>query len=306
MVSFLVQVAGEKIEIHSQTPLELGQKIRLTIQQISQETQIQPDKSDKAPLISKLLQTIGAKTPLMAQPVSLAQLSLLMANSEKALSATSLHSLSSFFSGQQILLEGGGGELLKELLNQLGLSHERSLLQGRPDEVKGQIKNSLFEILGKLPSSSPLHQEAHKISSIIDSFQLINISQSEQGNFILPLPFDFLNLGFLLIHSDRDRHRQEERREQDNIYFSLYLQVSALGNLQIDLAGGKEGVTIHIHTDSEEKSAFLKEHLPMLQEKLSALFPLCTIGLSHDAKDPIAELLSRGTGPEQSIINQKV
>ena len=310
-LNFLINVGGKQIQMQSQTPLSIGQQLRLAVTQFDPlELRILSEPPEnKAAITRQQLQPNLAAAQLLlqsslfaAKPINLTALFTILTGlntTQAQLSGETLTNIANFYSLQHNFLQNKeeGGRILQQLINLLGLNHEHNARANQ--NATTTLKNSLFEILVTLSDNKQLGEEARKLTTIIEFFQLANIAQANQNEHLIPLPLSFLNQGFLQVHFD-NKNQNENTPDENRLKFSLFLNMSRLGNLQIDFSGTSEGIYLHIHTESEEVSTFLEGYVYQFIENINLNLPLLGIRFSEDAQEPAGVLLKE-ISPQQSV-----
>ena len=319
--TFLINVGGKQVEMHSQTQLTVGQQLRLAVTKSNplelrivsseKEAQTQPGQAQQIQPNVVATQLLSSSSVFAGKPLSLSNLFTILTDlnpSQTPLSGETITNIANFSSLQYNFLRSpkDSGLILKQLIQHMGLGHERSTQHGQSDIATSQLKNSLFEILATFSRTEPISQEAGKLTTIIETFQLANIAQSNQNEQIFPLPFSFLQQGFLQILNNEKQDDDQNEDTADNCRFSLYLGMSKIGNLQIDFNGNAEGIYLHIHTESEEISSFIEGYIYQFMEEISGDTPLLGIRFTEDAISPAVSLLQLST-PQQNtgLVNTK-
>lgn len=324
---FLIDIGGKQIEMHSQTVLSVGQQLRLAVAKSEPlELRIIPETTEAKPQANTIAantttntaansaqtaatQLLTHSSSLAGKAIDLSGLFTLLtsANSSASpLSGETLTVIANFFSLQQNLLQNpaDSGTMLRQLIEHLGLSHEKNIQNGQNDRAANQLKNSLLEILNFFPKSTATGQEASRLSGIIELFQLANIAQPGSNEQIIPIPLPFVDQGFLRVYEDQTgQDSEDDGNSQRPLRYSLYLKMSNIGNLQIDFTGNAEGIFLHIHAESIERQQFLEQYVEEIKETLSSSQPLRGIRFSHDAKEPAIELLRLALPENQGLLN---
>ncbi len=319
--TFLINVAGKQVEMQSQTQLNVGQQLRLAVTQSNplelrivsgdDKIQAQPGQAIQVQPSIAATQLLSSSSIFAAKPINLSSLFTILTGlnpSQTPLSGETITNIANFSSLQYnfLLSPKDSGTILQQLIQHLGLGHERSTQQGQSNIAASQLKNSLFEILATFSRTDQISLEAGKLASIIETFQLANIAHANQNELIFPLPFSFLEQGFLKVLSDNEQTEKESENHEENIRFSLYLGMSKLGNLQIDFNGSSEGIYLHIHTESEQVSSFIESYAYQFIEELRGDTPLLGIRFTEDATSPAASLLQLSTPQENTgLVNTK-
>ncbi len=214
-------------------------------------------------------------------------------------------------------VQGGGslssGEMLRELVQRLGLDMERQL--GRGDVaaaargLKFQLARSLETVRGAVETGEPgqLRRagDAHQALQSIDFLQVLQANLDRHGIAMVPLPLPFLEQGFMTLDSAGTEAEAGDREE--GARFSVLLKLSSLGNMRVDFFQTRDEVYIRFQTASPAVSSLLRDNQ---QELRAGLHPLTVKGpgFSEQAEDPLSILLRRceGDGADTTLFSAEV
>ncbi len=192
-------------------------------------------------------------------------------------------------SGQLTQLTGQGpnqpeGGQLGVLSQLFGFHLEAELLQGKKKEALANLKASLLAV------QKELGEEAKDPLRRIELFQLCKARLAEEQVQFLPLPFNELEEGYLLM----EKMPQEESREaaEHPLHITLSLRVSALGNMRIDMLYDKQGLQLRLACENREKMEYLQQHADELKGAIETV-PLRGINFAADAQLPSRQLLEK-------------
>jgi len=289
--TFLLQIGDNRLLAQSEAALLPGQNLQLQLVDTSPRVELK--------IVNDTLQQFfGQPLTLVGNTIDINTLFTLLQQPQSLLEELSLHSrqtLESFFSLQQNVPfpTESGGSTLKQLVDQLGLSLEHLLARGEGRNGAFSLKAALLELSSNFKIGSQIHDSASRTLATLEFFQLAQLHNDSNQQFILPLPLSFIEQGFLLV----EQRKQEEEGgggdyEHQEYRFSLFLKMSELGNLRIDFFHSPEGLFIRFHTDSQEKSDFLAGLSDNLRESLTES-PILGISFAADAPDPASELVRR-------------
>lgn len=207
--------------------------------------------------------------------------------------------------GQSFPRLQGMGLHLAEQLNRLGLDMERLLLEGKTSEATRTLKFALLEA-----AQSGFTEERHSISAErlvhnLELHQLLQMRLAGQSLFFLPLPFSFLQQGYLLVDRDQSGGQQEGSQEpnrQPVQSAALHLQLEGLGNLHIDIAQSGDQITLKFHTEQVEQAKYLSGFREELEGWLTS-GTLVAAQFLVGAKEPTKNLLARILGDNTGVID---
>ncbi len=194
------------------------------------------------------------------------------------------------------------GTTLQQLITRLGLAFESQIAQGETDQASRTLKAALMEAaqLSKTKQGSAIHQAI----SVLELFQLAQLQNTTGQQAIFPLPFSFLEQGYLLVNDD-GKHQQQKTAESDSERsFSLYLQMAGLGNIKINFLQSTTGVAIRFDTDSPEKTAFVKGFDQELRDTISQ--ETMQLSFGTEAQDPGSELGKHILGEGETMLDTRV
>lgn len=226
------------------------------------------------------------------------------ANPETAkLSATGMNILEDFLTLQQMPLNGKeGGDALRRMLDGMGLQMEARLGQFAQDARENSLKSALLEVIQQVESET-IKKAGKDLLATIESFQLSQLRLEPDKTLILPLPFPFLDQGYLLI--DQKQEQEAEGREKEKqMHFSLHLALTGLGNLQIDFLQAVDGVWMRFNCDSQEKADFVAMFSDELKQQLADI-PVRGLSFAATATAPGADLIRMLMPAGQSLLNTK-
>ncbi|MFV0436190.1 MAG: hypothetical protein ACK5PS_02170 [Desulfopila sp.] len=286
--TFLLQVGENRLTARSEIPMRTGQDLQLQLLTSSPQITFKVVDATLQHLFNRPLTLIG-------QPIDIASLAALVRESpslSSQLSATGRQTLEQLASQQQQLVHEGitSGSLLKQILDSLGLAFEKMLAQSDGTGAAKTLKATLLE-LATIGKSGQLSDTFLRHLSTLEFFQLAQLQSQASQHFISPLPLPFLEQGFLTVEqsdpsvSNNDYAGQEYR-------FSLFLRVTPLGNLRIDLFHNREGLSIRFLAEDQDKADFLDRYSKDLRENITES-PVQRITFAAGAPDPATELIHR-------------
>ena len=286
---FVLDIGGTRQDVRSEANLTVGQSLRLQVLRTQPQIELQ--------IVANPLNRLqGRSLTLLGQNIDLAGLieKFQQQNppSLASLSATSRSGLADFFSLQQNGIEGkGGGLVLKQLIDSLGLNLEQLLARNDKNGAAHSLKAALLEITHTLGTFDNISETTAKILSTLELFQLAQLQVAGDNQLILPLPLPFIDQGYLLI-DQKGKEGQSGDSAGSEDRFSLHLHVSALGNLQIDFLKNSEGLFIRFRAERQEIVDFIASFTEDLKNGIRDI-PLVNLSFSADAPDPIHHLVRR-------------
>jgi len=187
------------------------------------------------------------------------------------------------------------GSKLREVTGRLGMNMEQLLANNNREQAVQTLKYALLELSQQVPVNDNSHDQAEQIVKSIELYQLLQIRLASESLFFLPLPFSFLDQGYLLVNADHPQNASEENpgaAEQSAQRFELHLQLEGLGNLQIDLHQSEGGITLKFLAEDIERAKFLAGFRTELGQWLTAV-DLESAQFLVGAKEPAKTLLEK-------------
>jgi hypothetical protein len=283
----LVRIDGETYTLNGQVSVKTGESQVLQLQSLQPTPSFFPvnnqgvvDKSQPL-LLSTESQTLPALVRALQLPL-LTGLDMLQPTQQKL-----LYSLQNLQPAQ--LQEPGAGELLKTNMEQLGLRSEALVAHGKGEEAATQLKSVLAEIVKIFQGQERISSSAHHILATIENSQFVQTNLQPENGLLFPLPFSFLEKGYLLV--DQDGEQQDTRDEtQKKFSCTLHLALEGLGNVRVRCIQDMESVRIAFYLDSQETADFVSTFQNELKEKISSA-PLLSLSFASGAEPPGSALL---------------
>jgi hypothetical protein len=186
------------------------------------------------------------------------------------------------------------GKQLQKITDRLGIDMEQLLADGNRDKAVQTLKFALLELSQQLPGGDKGTPQAVQITKSIELYQLLQIRLANESLSFIPLPFPFLNQGYLLIddRSQRESPEKSGQSEKTAQLFELHLQLEGLGNLQIDIRQKDGGVTLKFLAEDSERAKFLAS----FRDELNHWLTMASLESAHflvGAKEPTKSLLEK-------------
>jgi hypothetical protein len=190
------------------------------------------------------------------------------------------------------------GKDLQSNVQRIGMNMEANLARNKGTPAKASLKAALLAITSTAQRNEELAVSAKNILSTLEMYQVAQLKL--EGDFLLfPLPFSFLENGFLLVENSPENETTAEEKKQKR-QFSLHLTMTELGDMEVRYYESEEGARIRFLFDSEEKAAFAASFQDELKEMLSEV-QLLGISFTGGAQSPERELLGRMEKGERPI-----
>ena len=162
-----------------------------------------------------------------------------------------------------------------------------------PEEAVRTLKFALLEVAGRAETISDRTLSAERMVHTLELYQLLQLRLAGEALIFLPLPFPFLQQGFLLIDRDRPGGDQDDSEQQTNhpdLSASLHLQLEGLGNLQIDIHRQDDRIALTFRAEQAEQARFLAEFRDELEQWITG-GRLESVQFLLGAKEPNKTLL---------------
>ena len=169
---------------------------------------------------------------------------------------------------------------------------ERLFAEGRQEEAVRTLKFALLELGQQLPAGERGTVQADQLVRSIELFQLLQIRLAGESLFFLPLPFSFLDQGYLLVDADRGHDPDRQGDEPAHQRCELHLRLEGLGNLQISVHQADGRLAVRFLAEDSERARFLADHRGELERRLSAEAP-ASVQFLVGAREPVGSLLER-------------
>ena len=212
-----------------------------------------------------------------------------------------LHNLQNLQPAQ--LQEPGAGELLKRDLEQFGLRSEALAAQGKGQDAATQLKSLLAEIAIIFHGQEKISSAASRLLATLESNQFVQANLPNENILLFPLPFSFLEKGYLMVEQEGEQQRGEGGGEE-SFACTVHLALEGLGNIKVRCAQTKESIRIAFFLDSQEKADFVSTFGERLTENISSA-PLLSLSFASGADSPGTALLQKILPAEQPMLSTK-
>nr|WP_320009557.1 hypothetical protein [uncultured Desulfobulbus sp.] len=197
------------------------------------------------------------------------------------------------------------GQQLQQSLELLGTNMERLLSQGKSQEAAHTLKFALLELTSQSPAPS-LQQTVDEALHTIQFSQLVQMRLGFESIFFMPLPFPFLQSGFLLIDHKNQKDRQEnQQKNRQQHELSLYLQLEGLGNLNITVHQEDNKINLTFYSQDASRAQFIGYH----KQELTTLLSTGTLYSAQflvGAQEPIKILIEKMLHAPTGMVNISV
>jgi hypothetical protein len=301
---FILDIGGSSIAAQSKASLSPGQVLQLQLVSTSPQIELKIVTNTLQQFSSRSLTLIGENVDLTALFKTLQQTG--ETSPLDGLTPITQQTLENFFSLQHSELSGkDGGEVLKHLIDKLGLSLENLLANGDKENAVKTLKAALLEIAHVFKGATEIGDTTHRILGTLEVFQMAQLHLEDTANFIFPLPLPFLKNGYLTVENPVQQKEDAESGIHSPFRFSLHLTMAELGNIRVDFLQYQDGLYIRFNTDSKEKADFVESFSADLKQAISSI-PLLGLSFSETAADPTAELIQKLLPQGSSMLDTKI
>jgi hypothetical protein len=195
------------------------------------------------------------------------------------------------------------GSELQQLVNNLGLRLEALLGDGKTAEALHTLKAALGELAKEVSGNAPA-ENGQQVVRNLEFLQLAQVQLLRQDIFFFPLPFPFLDQGFVLVENYREQQQRKNQGEPQPMNFSVYLKLAPLGNLRIDFFHSDEGLYIRFHAGSKSVADFLATFSDELRGAISQP-TVRQISFVDGAVEPLSVLIGKSGIDKDSFFSAK-
>lgn len=188
----------------------------------------------------------------------------------------------------------------------LGLHLEQLLAQEKTQAATQTAKFALMEFTQQSRIDDNSAAQAHSLLKSIELYQLLQIRLATEGTQFLPLPFSFLQQGFVLIDADSGKQASNphESDTSKTSRLSLHLQLEGLGNLRVDIQQQGEAISLRFQAENLERAQFIGHHRQDLEQWLTS-GKLQSVQFLAGAEEPIKTLLKQVVQGATGMVNTK-
>ncbi len=218
------------------------------------------------------------------------------------LSSTQQQSITLMQSPQQLGNEKSGA-VFKDLVNKLGLNLENNLASGNKEAATQTVKLALLDMLQNDQISKSVQESGQQALKTIEFYQLAQLQLNRDNSQIFPLPFDFLQKGYLLVE-DYDKGKNSDDNNSAYARFTLFLTLRQLGNLKIEFHNDGSGLSIKFMSESKETSEFIAGYRDELKDSITNV-SVKNISFIEGTEDPLTELVQKNVPRGKTFFNVK-
>ncbi len=298
---FVLDIGGTRLTAQSEAKLSIGQKLQLQVVKTTPQIELKIVADTLEHFLGRSLTLTDKNIDLSGLFKAFQQFS---PSPLETINPATRNVLENFFSLQNSALESdAGGKILKQLIDNLGLTLENLLARGdKAGAVKG-LKSALLDISQGFANAEKIADTTNKILTTLQFFQLAQVQTGAEKQFIFPLPLPFIEQGYLIVENKQRGNRPADQPENEG-RFSLHLTMAELGNIHIDFLKNREELFIRFHTESQEKADFVSEFSEDLQDSITNT-PSVKLSFSGDAPDPVSDLIRQLLPAGESMLNAR-
>jgi hypothetical protein len=297
----LVRIGGDSYPLHGRIAAEPGESKVLQLQSLQPTLNFFP-VSDGGVVNKGQPLLLSAQDQALPALIRALQLPLftgldLLQPAQQQL----LYDLQSLQPGQ--LQEPGAGELLKRNLEQLGLRSEALVAQGKGHDAAMQLKSVLAEIAKIFQGQEEISSTTSRLLATLENSQFVQVSLQNENSLLFPLPFSFLEKGYLMVEQEGEQQGGEGDAE-GRVSCTLHVTLEGLGNIRVRCTQSKDSIRIAFFLDSQEKADFVSTFEEELTENISSA-PLLSLSFASGADSPGTALLQKVHPAEQPMLSTR-
>lgn len=297
----MLDIGSNQLTAKSEAALSPGQVLRLQVMQTSPQVELK--------IVTDTLSIFSGKSlTLLGKNIDIGALFQALQNQTPSgltqLTPVTRNVVDSFFTLQQSSFSGReGGQMLKQLVEGLGLNLENLLARGDQRGAVQTLKAALMEMAHTFVGAEKIADMSNRMLTTIELFQLAQLHAGDDKFLIFPLPLPFIEQGYLIIEKDNGEGGDVGKKASED-RFSLHLTMSDLGNLLVDFFQNNEGLFIRFYAENQEIADFIGSFADELREAITDV-PLINIAFSADAPDPINDLMQKLIPAGEPLVDTK-
>ncbi len=203
-------------------------------------------------------------------------------------------------------MESADGRLVQNMARILGLDFEFLVNKDQLEQATHSLKGMAVALQDNGEVSSVVRENAGGITQQLEVMQLCRMRLAQDGILFLPLPFDFLQQGYVLFDKKpQDDAQGGESGDSDGCLVSLNLTLQQLGNMQVNLLFEQQVLYVRIMCHDDEVVKVVEEQCGELRQALQP-FHVGSIKVTTGAEDPAVALLRHlqveQDGSESSVL----
>ena len=305
MDKVVLNVGRHKFSADTEVPLKTGQELNLQVMATKPRIHLRIMEAAELKHLFRLLNSMGDNVKLTPLLKTLQSLAGSGANDGQALPGLMgrgaglqlPEGMTAVLSQLARLFQASpgrvSGEDLAGMWQKLGLNLEALLAAGRDSEAQAGLKSVLFKAAPQLDQQGIFPDGLEKVMEQLNLFQLCRHRLAQENIFFLPLPFAFLEQGYMLAERERGSGEEEDGEETEPPWkMTLHLKLSVLGALEIKLLFEEESLRLRVLCDSKDKAEMVSRAIPRLADRLTTV-SLKGYSVDAGAEEPVASLVKR-------------
>lgn len=297
--TYLLNIGGREVHAQSTASLQVGQKLDLQVASLTPQVELKIIHDPITKQIGVTLHLLEGKQSLAPLLSQLLEQTLPQSVSERT-AATLQTFLQSILPEEQLIQPDGSK--LQEVISRLGMNMEQLFAGNSQQEAVQTLKFALLEMSQQPGLSQQQSEQAGQLLQTLELFQMLQIRLQTESLLFLPLPFPFLEQGYVLVDDKSKQQGQNQGKENEPLTFSLHLRLEGLGNLRIEMVQTEGSLDIRFFAESTEKTTFLREHGEELEQWLTSV-ALNSVQFLSGAEEPGSSLLQRMIGDTTGVID---
>jgi len=305
MERVLLNVDQHQLSAETQVPLKSGQQLNLQVMATKPQIHLRILEAAELRHLFRLLNNLGENSrlaPLLESITSWAVRARAAwqggaganGGAEGAVPAemeAALSQMSRLLGADPAQLSGRD---LSGLWHRLGLDLEALLASGKEAEARAGLKSVLFQLADRAFDPAGRPEGLEQVLEQLSLFQLCRHRLAQENTIFLPLPFSFLEQGYLM--AERDDHAKTEDGEEEEakqvFRMTLHVKLSSLGSLEIKLLFEDKALRLRVLCEGRHTAEAVSRALPRLEEGLTTV-ALKGYSVGTGAEEPAASLVRR-------------
>ena len=245
--------------------------------------------------ISATVSAVGAKlAPLPAGAVlTAAALDTTKQPLAAALSAPQWQQLQQLATGLTSAMNSPNEKLVVNMARMLGLDFEFLSAQQQTAQSNVGLKGMMSALRENGNIVGAVREQAASMTHQLEALQLCRLRLAQEGVLFLPLPFEFLEQGYVLFEQQSQQESADGKESSvDSYLVSVNLSMVELGPIQANLLFEQQQLFVRILCADDASVAIVRQHIDELRQGLQE-FHLGSVQVTTGAKDPALELLRR-------------
>ncbi len=293
----VLELDHRRFVAETRVPLQAGQKLNLQVVSVSPKLVLKIIEDPLRSRISQAIHLLNFQGDIFS---TLQQLQEGHKSIFDGLSKGARQALQVWDSLPHDMLGDRSRNKLWLLARQLGLDLESRLARG--EKSAASLKSALLELAGKLDSDGDMAERVGQLLQQLELYQLLQLRFSQNNIYILPLPFPFLEQGYMLT----EKGKEEGGKGKDApTKISLHLSLQKLGHLRIDFLHDSQGLHLRFACDSRKKADYLAGFQKELRKTLTAVV-LQGVSYTADAEEPAKFLIKKLLSTGDTVLDARV